>query len=213
MFICRKERIFCKLEKMPATPSRYYSELSIPYAFPNWRFKTDRRQDIRGHQFKSRRSRSRRLIEWIPMMMRLTKPVMVGWMEGLINIQIFFPDADAAGKPFGIIDRLGQSYGRISGSEEWTDADECQLRRNVLWFSNLRQNNDDVFVLGGIVGDDAMNTAIQEYMETWEIQTSVALGFTFFMNKELGRDLNWFWYYWLSGRSRLVDQERCCARR
>lgn len=52
-------------------------------------------------------------------------------------------------------------------------------------------------MLGGLVGDDVMNAAIKKYVETWKFKHPSPWDFTFFMNKELGRDLNWFWYYWL----------------
>jgi aminopeptidase N len=52
-------------------------------------------------------------------------------------------------------------------------------------------------MLGGLVGDEAMHAAIKKYVETWKFKHPSPWDFTFFMNKELGRDLNWFWYYWL----------------
>jgi hypothetical protein len=102
-----------------------------------------------------------------------------------------------AGKPFDL-DRLGQSYGRISGNE-----DEPTMMWNANYggpFYGFQTYNKAPLMfsmLGGIVGDDTMNSALKKYVETWKFKHPSPWDFTFFMNKELGRDLNWFWYYWL----------------
>jgi aminopeptidase N len=52
-------------------------------------------------------------------------------------------------------------------------------------------------MLGGIVGDDAVQKAIREYTHAWRFKHPSPWDFVFFMDRALGRDLGWFWYYWL----------------
>jgi aminopeptidase N len=52
-------------------------------------------------------------------------------------------------------------------------------------------------MLGGIVGDDAVQRAMREYAKVWSYKHPSPWDYIFIMNKELGQDLNWFWYYWL----------------
>jgi aminopeptidase N len=135
--------------------------------------------------------------QWIPMMVG-TNETRYGWMdEGFNEYSNILSRADADGKPFSI-DRLGQRYGSISGSE-----DEPMMMWNANYggtfygFQTYGKTSMMLSMLGGVVGDDAMNAAIRKYVETWKFKHPSPWDFTFFMNKELGRDLNWFWYYWL----------------
>jgi aminopeptidase N len=52
-------------------------------------------------------------------------------------------------------------------------------------------------MLGGIVGDAEVQRAMREYTKAWSFKHPSPWDFIFLMNKELGQDLNWFWYYWL----------------
>ena len=52
-------------------------------------------------------------------------------------------------------------------------------------------------MLGGVVGDDAVINAMKKYTTTWAFKHPSPWDYMFFMNNELGQDLEWFWYYWL----------------
>ncbi len=52
-------------------------------------------------------------------------------------------------------------------------------------------------MLGGIVGDDAVQRAMSEYTKAWSFKHPSPWDYAFFMNNALGQDLGWFWYYWL----------------
>lgn len=178
----------------------FYSKLLIPYAFPQLTLQDgpsagmeypmviNSNQGAADHET---------FHQWIPMMVG-TNETRYGWMdEGFNQYSNILSDAEAAGKPFSI-DNLGQSYGRISGNE-----DEPMLMWNAnhggtfYGFQTYSKTPLMFSMLGGIVGDDVMNAAIRKYVETWKFKHPSPWDFTFFMNKELGRDLNWFWYYWL----------------
>jgi aminopeptidase N len=117
--------------------------------------------------------------------------------EGFNNYSNILSRADANGKPFSL-DNLGQGYGSISGNE-----DEPAMMWNANYagtfygFQTYGKTMMMFSMLGGLVGDDAMNAAIKKYVDAWKFKHPSPWDFMFFMNKELGRDLNWFWYYWL----------------
>ncbi|MEQ1646752.1 MAG: M1 family aminopeptidase, partial [Pyrinomonadaceae bacterium] len=127
-----------------------------------------------------------------------TNETRYGWMdEGFNQYSNILSAADAGGRPFNL-DLLGQNYGRVSGNE-----DEPALMWNANYagtfygYQTYNKTSPMFSMLGGIVGDAEMNAALKKYVETWAFKHPSPWDFTFFMNKELGRDLNWFWYYWL----------------
>src|SRR5688572_11566369 len=52
-------------------------------------------------------------------------------------------------------------------------------------------------MLGGIVGDEAVQGAMSQYSKVWSFKHPSPWDFVFFMNNALKQDLGWFWYYWL----------------
>ena len=52
-------------------------------------------------------------------------------------------------------------------------------------------------MLGGVVGDSAVWTAMSNYAKTWRFKHPSPWDYMFFMNHALNKDLGWFWYYWL----------------
>src|SRR5690606_28489482 len=52
-------------------------------------------------------------------------------------------------------------------------------------------------MLGGIVGDEAIINAMKKYTAAWAFKHPSPWDYMFFMNQELGQNLEWFWYYWL----------------
>jgi hypothetical protein len=52
-------------------------------------------------------------------------------------------------------------------------------------------------MLGGIVGDTAVQRAHKEWANAWLFKHPSPWDYMFFMNKALNRDLGWFWNYWL----------------
>lgn len=178
----------------------FYSKLWIPYEFPQLTLQDgpsagmeypmviNSNQGAADHET---------FHQWIPMMIG-TNETRYGWMdEGFNQYSNILSAADSQGKQYSV-DGLGQSYGKISGDE-----DEPPMMWNANYggpfygFQTYRKTPLMFSMLGGIVGDEAMNAAIKKYMITWKFKHPSPWDFAFFMNKELGRDLNWFWYYWL----------------
>jgi hypothetical protein len=106
-------------------------------------------------------------------------------------------DADAQHQPPNL-NRLGQSYGRISGAEDeppmmWA----ANYAGSMYGFQTYSKTPLMLSMLGGIVGDAEVQHAMSEYARTWAFKHPSPWDYIFFMDKALGRDLQWFWYYWL----------------
>lgn len=199
-YLPERARLFANAGKNSRHALEFYSKLLIPYAFPQLTLQDgpsagmeypmviNSNQGAADHET---------FHQWIPMMVG-TNETRYGWMdEGFNQYSNILSNADARGRPFDL-DRLGQSYGRISGNE-----DEPAMMWNANYggtfygFQTYNKTPLMFSMLGGIVGDEAMNAALKKYVDTWKFKHPSPWDFTFFMNKELSRDLNWFWYYWL----------------
>lgn len=199
-YLPERARLFENAGKNTRHALEFYSKLLFPYEFPQLTLQDgpsagmeypmviNSNQGAADHETYH---------QWIPMMVG-TNEIRYAWMdEGFNNYSNVLSRADAEGKPFNI-DNLGQRYGAISGNE-----DEPPMMWNANYggtlygFQAYNKTTMMFSMLGGIVGDDAMNAAIKKYAETWKFKHPSPWDFMFFMNKELGRDLNWFWYYWL----------------
>lgn len=199
-YLPERSRFFESAGKRARHALEFYSKLLIPYAFPQLTLQDgpsagmeypmviNSNQGAADHET---------FHQWLPMMVG-TNETRYGWMdEGFNNYSNILSGADTAGKPFNL-DLMGQNYGRVSGNE-----DEPMLMWNANYAGTLygyqtyNKVSSMFSMLGGMVGDAEMNAAIRKYAETWAFKHPSPWDFTFFMNKELGRDLNWFWYYWL----------------
>ena len=199
-YLPERANLFQNAGKNTRHALEFYSKLLIPYAFPQLTLQDgpssgmeypmviNSNQGAADHET---------FHQWLPMTVG-TNETRYGWMdEGFNNYSNILSRADAAGKPFNL-DGSGQRYGSISGDE-----DEPVMMWNANYggtfygFQTYQKVTLMFSMLGAIVGDEAMNGAIRKYVETWKFKHPSPWDFTFFMNKELGRDLNWFWYYWL----------------
>ena len=135
--------------------------------------------------------------QWWPMVVS-NNETWYGWMdEGFNQYMNILSDADAQHQTPNL-DRLGQSYGRVSGSEDeppmmWA----ANYAGNMYGFQTYSKTPLMLSMLGGIVGDAEVQRAMSEYTKTWAFKHPSPWDYIFFMDKALGRDLQWFWYYWL----------------
>ena len=135
--------------------------------------------------------------EWWPMMVG-TNETWYGFMdEGFNQYMNVLSSADRRGQP-PVLDGRGQSYGRISGDER-----EAPLMWNANYggpmysFQAYSKAPLMLSMLGGIVGDEEVQRAMSGYAHAWRFKHPSPWDYMFFMNQALGRDLGWFWYYWL----------------
>jgi hypothetical protein len=147
--------------------------------------------------------------QWAPMTVS-NNETWYGWMdEGFNQYANILSDSDAVAK--GIpgargravvghaFDLLGQSYGRTSGDE---------AEPPMMWNANYDGPSRYSFVtygktplmlsmLGGIVGDSAVQRAQSEFGKAWMFKHPSPWDYMFSMSNSLHRNLGWFWYYWL----------------
>jgi hypothetical protein len=136
--------------------------------------------------------------QWWPMTVS-NNETWYGWMdEGFNQYMNILSDADyEKGTP--VLDGLGQSYGRTSGNEA-----EPPMMWNANYagpgfygFTTYSKTPLMLSMLGGIVGDSAVQRAMSEWGRAWMFRHPSPWDFMFFMNNALKRDLGWFWYSWL----------------
>lgn len=178
----------------------FYSALWAPYPFPQLTLQdgpsagmeypmvVNSNQGAADHEIAH---------QWWPMMLG-TNETRYGWMdEGFNQYMNILSAADSRAKPYSL-NGLGQSYGRMSGNESeapmmWSANDAG----SGYSFQTYSKTPLMLSMLGGIVGDEAVINAMKKYTATWAFKHPSPWDYMFFMNNELGQDLEWFWYYWL----------------
>jgi hypothetical protein len=135
--------------------------------------------------------------QWWPMMVG-NNETWYGWMdEGFNEYMNILSDADTRKSPANL-NRLGQEYGQFSGRE-----DEPPMMWNANYggtsysFTTYSKTPLMLSMLGGIVGDDAVQRGLAKFAEVWAWKHPSPWDFAHLMNQELKQDLNWFWHAWL----------------
>jgi len=200
VYLPERAKYFEHAGKITRHALEYYSKLWAPYPFPQLTLQDgpsagmEYPMVINSNQGAADHETAH---QWWPMMLG-TNETRYGWMdEGFNQYMNILSDADAEGKPYNL-DGLGQSYGNMSGEESeaplmWSANDagvgygyQTYLKTPLM-----------LSMLGGIVGDEAVINAMKTYTKTWSYKHPSPWDYMFFMNNQLGQDLEWFWYYWL----------------
>ena len=135
--------------------------------------------------------------QWWPMMVG-TNETWYGWMdEGFNQYMNILSDADSRGTAPNL-NGLGQSYGRTSGDENeppmmWA----ANNAGSMYGFQTYSKAPLMLSMLGGIVGDAEVQRAMSDYTKAWSFKHPSPWDFISFVDRALGKDLEWFWYYWL----------------
>ncbi|WP_296703690.1 M1 family metallopeptidase [Algoriphagus sp.] len=200
VFIPERERFFEDAGERTRHALEFYSKLWSPYPFPQLTLQDgpsagmEYPMVINSNQGAADHETAH---QWWPMMLG-TNETRYGWMdEGFNQYMNILSAADAAGLPYDL-DGYGQRYGRISGSE-----DEAPLMWSANYagpgygFQTYQKTPLMLSMLGGIVGDEAVINAMRKYTAAWAYKHPSPWDYMFFMNHELGQNLEWFWYYWL----------------
>ena len=178
----------------------FYSQLWAPYPFPQLTLQDgpsagmEYPMVINSNQGAADHETAH---QWWPMMLG-TNETRYGWMdEGFNQYMNILSGADSRGQDYNL-DGLGQRYGQISGSEDeapmmWSANDAG----SGYGFQTYSKTPLMLSMLGGIVGDEAVINAMKKYTATWAFKHPSPWDYMFFMNHELGQNLEWFWYYWL----------------
>jgi len=180
----------------------FYSKLWMPYRFPQftqvdgpeggmeypmltmsgpWFGVTD--HEI-GHQ-------------WWPMMVA-NNETQYGWMDEGFNEYMNILSGAAFEKKPAVLDSVGQGYGKDAMVDDQATM-MWDSNHAGDWYGYVTYSKAPMMfsALGGVVGDSAVMRAMSEYAHTWLGKHPSPWDFMFGMNRALGRDLGWFWYYWL----------------
>lgn len=201
VYLPGRANLFAKAGEVTRHALEFYSKLWFPYQFPQLTLQDGPSAGMEypmvinsnvgaadheaGHQ-------------WWPMVVG-NNETWYGWMdEGFNQYMNILSDADAAGKP-PVLDGEGQRYGSMSGRET-----EPPMMWNANYagpasygFTTYSKTPLMLSMLGGIVGDSAVQRAHREWANAWLFKHPSPWDYMFFMNKALGRDLGWFWTSWL----------------
>jgi hypothetical protein len=135
--------------------------------------------------------------EWWPMTLGTNETWYPFMDEGFNQYMNILSGADRAGRP-AILDGIGQSYGQTSGNEReaplmW----DANYGGPMYGFQGYEKAPMMLSMLGGLVGDTAVQRAMREYAQAWRFKHPSPWDFVFSMDRSLHQDLGWFWYYWL----------------
>ena len=200
VFIPERARLFEKAGENTKHALEFYSKLWAPYPFPQLTLQDgpsagmEYPMVINSNQGAADHEAAH---QWWPMMVG-TNETRYGWMdEGFNQYMNILSGADSKGVDYNL-DRLGQSYGRISGMEEEAPMMWSANDAGVMYgFQTYSKTPLMLSMLGGIVGDEAVINAMKKYTATWAFKHPSPWDYMFFMDNELGQNLDWFWYYWL----------------
>ena len=180
----------------------YYSNLWMPYAFPGF---TQVDGPESGMEYPSLTMSGAGFgvtdheigHQWWPMMVGVNE-TWYGWMDEGFNQYMNTLSGAAFRDTLPRLDGVGRSYGRIAGDESeppmmW-DANYDGPRYSFVTYGKAPMM---LSMLGGIVGDSAVQRAMSGYAHAWRFKHPSPWDYMFYMDKALGRDLGWFWYYWL----------------
>jgi len=182
----------------------FYSKLWFPYQFPQLTLQDGPSSGmeypmvINSNQGAADHETGH---QWWPMMVS-NNETWYGWMdEGFDQYMNILSAADRQGVPPNL-DLRGQSYGRISGDEN-----EPPMMWNANYagpqmygFQTYSKTPLMLSMLGGIVGDTAVQRAHREWAKAWLFKHPSPWDYMFFMSNALkpkAPELGWFWYYWL----------------
>ena len=200
LYLPENEHLYENAAYLTRHALEFYSELWAPYPFPQLTMQDgpsagmeypmviNSNQGAADHEVAH---------QWWPMMVG-TNETWYGWMdEGFNTYMNILSRADRDGEEADLTGR-GQSYGRISGTEtEPTMMWAANYGGNMYGFQTYQKAPLMLSMLGGLVGDDAVQQAMSEYTHAWAFKHPSPWDFVFFMSNALEEDLGWFWYYWL----------------
>ena len=201
----------------------FYSRLWFPYEFPQLTLQDgpsagmEYPMVINSNQGAADHEAAH---QWWPMVVS-NNETWYGWMdEGFNQYMNISSDADACAQRivpqgFGcnpaekfegpamqsLYDGLGQSYGstaaRMGDQEAAMMWNANYAGPTSYGFTTYSKTPLMLSMLGGIVGDSAVQRAHRDWGIAWKYKHPSPWDYMFFMNNALGRDLGWFWYYWL----------------
>ena len=200
VFLPERARFYANAGPIARHALEFYSRLWMPYEFPQLTLQDgpsagmEYPMVINSNQGAADHETGH---QWWPMMVS-NNETWYGWMdEGFNQYMNILSAADTRQQPPNL-DGPGQSYGRISGTEAeppmmWN----ANYAGPMYGFQTYSKTPLMLSMLGGIVGDSAVQRAHAEWARAWAFKHPSPWDYLFFMSNALKHDLGWFWYYWL----------------
>lgn len=181
---------------------QFYSGLWMPYAFPTF---TQVDGPEGGMEYPSLTMSGAGFgvtdheigHQWWPMMVGVNE-TWYGWMDEGFNQYMNLLSGAAFRDTTPRLPGLGRSYGRLAGSENeppmmW----DANYDGPLYSFVTYGKAPMMLAMLGGIVGDSAVQQAMSGYAHAWRFKHPSPWDYMFYMNHALKQDLGWFWNDWL----------------
>lgn len=178
----------------------FYSRLWMPYPFPQLTLADGPERGMEYPMFimsDVQAADHETGHQWWPMTVGVNE-TWYGWMdEGFNQYMNILSNSDRSKQPANL-DGWGQRYGAVSGTEEespmmWP----ANSQRRYYSLTTYEKSPMMLSMLGGLVGDTSVQRAMSEYARAWRFKHPSPWDYIFFMSNALGRDLGWFWNYWL----------------
>jgi hypothetical protein len=225
LYLPGRANLFANAGPISRHALEFYSKLWFPYEFPQLTLQDGPSSGmeypmvINSNQGAADHETAH---QWWPMVVS-NNETWYGWMDEGFNQYMNIPsDAEACAlkvepcnnpnAPFtgpgmqSLFDGLGRSYG---GQAARMGESEAPMMWNANYagptsygFTTYSKTPLMLSMLGGIVGDSAVQRAHGEWGRAWKYKHPSPWDYMFSMNNSLranvqGRDLSWFWYYWL----------------
>jgi hypothetical protein len=202
LFYLPEDTLYAKTGAMARHALEYYSALWFPYTWPQFT-QVDGPENGMEYPMLTMSGPGFGVTDheighqWWPMMVGVNE-TWYGWMDEGFNQYMNILSEDAWNRKPTLLDSLGGSYGETSGME---------AQAPMMWDNNYggpftgyvtySKAPMMLSMLGAIVGDSAVQQAMNAYAKTWRFKHPSPWDFMFAMNRELKQNLDWFWYYWL----------------
>ena len=200
VYLPERANLFTNAGPITRHALEFYSKLWAPYPFPQLTLQDgpsagmEYPMVINSNQGAADHETGH---QWWPMMVG-NNETWYGWMDEGFNQYMNILSGAARRGTAPNLNGLGQSYGRISGDEDEPPMMWVANQAGAMYgFQTYQKTPLMLSMLGGIVGDEAVQKAMSEYTKAWSFKHPSPWDYIFFMNNALGKDLNWFWYYWL----------------
>jgi hypothetical protein len=201
VYLPGRERLYTPAGPVSRHALEFYSKLWFPYEFPQLTLQDGPSAGMEYPMVINSNvgaADHETAHQWWPMVVS-NNETWYGWMDEGFNQYMNILSAADAGGTAPDLNGLGQSYGRTSGSEA-----EPPMMWNANYagpayygFTTYTKTPLMLSMLGGIVGDTAVQRAHREWGIAWKYRHPSPWDWMFFMQRALAQDLGWFWYYWL----------------
>ncbi|MCC6317819.1 MAG: M1 family metallopeptidase [Gemmatimonadaceae bacterium] len=203
MYLPGRERLFTQAGPVSRHALEFYSRLWFPYEFPQLTLQDGPSAGMEYPMVINSNvgaADHEAAHQWWPMVVS-NNETWYGWMDEGFNQYMNILSAADAQQRAPVLDGYGQSYGRTAGNEA-----EPPMMWNANYagpgfygFQTYTKTPLMLSMLGGVVGDTAVQRAHREWAVAWKYKHPSPWDWMFFMQNALKRDLGWFWNAWLFG--------------